>query len=206
MPLSDSQVKAEQAGPRRRNVSVGDSLFLVIESVSRGGGKSFEGRMRFPPGRQGKQVPVRIGVYGKGVGKWSLKEARVEWDRIRSWSKQNGRDPRELKRQERQALIQQSSGPTLQQACESYLAGAKSKAAQKENPNLLRNQVLPHFGGETALEHLCCDGKVHQARRCVSASWTLRPVEARAPVQAKCCGWSLTMPLIRSGSSTIRCS
>ena len=93
MPLSDSQVKAEQAGPRRRNVSVGDSLFLVIESASRGGGKSFEGRMRFPSGRQGKQVPVRIGVYSKGVGKWSLKEARDEWDRIRSWSKQNGRDP-----------------------------------------------------------------------------------------------------------------
>ena len=38
MPLSDSQVKAEQAGPRRRNLSVGDSLFLVIESASRGGG------------------------------------------------------------------------------------------------------------------------------------------------------------------------
>ena len=52
MPLSDSQVKAEQAGPRRRNVSVGDSLFLVIESASRGGGKSFEGRMRFPSGRR----------------------------------------------------------------------------------------------------------------------------------------------------------
>ena len=92
MPFSDSQVKAEQAGHRRRNVSVGDSLFLVIESVSRGGGKSFEGRMRFPSGRQGKQVPVRIGVYGKGVGKWSLKEARDEWDRIRSWSKQHGKD------------------------------------------------------------------------------------------------------------------
>ena len=115
MPLSDSQVKAEQAGLRRRNVSVGDSLFLVIESASRGGGKSFEGRMRFPPGRQGKQVPVRIGVYGKGVGKWSLKEARDEGDRIRSWSKQHGKDPRDLKRQEKQALIQQSSGPTLQQ-------------------------------------------------------------------------------------------
>ena len=56
MPLSDSQVKAEQAGLRRRNVSVGDSLFLVIESATRGGGKSFEGRMRFPPGRQGKQA------------------------------------------------------------------------------------------------------------------------------------------------------
>lgn len=31
MSFSDSQVKAEKAGIRRRNVSVGDSLFLVIE-------------------------------------------------------------------------------------------------------------------------------------------------------------------------------
>ena len=100
MPLSDSQVKAEVAGPHRWNVSVGDSLFSVIESVSRSGRKSFEGRICFPPGRQGKQVPVLIGVYGKGVGKWSLKEARDEWDRIRSWSKQNGRDPWELNCQE----------------------------------------------------------------------------------------------------------
>jgi len=56
MPFSDSQVKAEQAGPRRRNVSVGDSLFLVIESACRGGSKSFEGRMRCRPGRQRQQV------------------------------------------------------------------------------------------------------------------------------------------------------
>ena len=42
MPLSDSQVKAEMAGPHRWNVSVGDSLFSVIESVSRSGRKSFE--------------------------------------------------------------------------------------------------------------------------------------------------------------------
>ena len=100
MPLSDSQVRALRAGERRQSKSVGDSLILVIESVARGGGKSFEGRMRFPPGRAGKQVPVRIGPYGKGLGKWSLKEAREEWDRIRAWSKQTGLDPRELKRQE----------------------------------------------------------------------------------------------------------
>ena len=40
-----------------------------------------------------------------------------------------------------------------------YLASATSKAAQKEYPNLLRNQVLAHFGGETALEHLCQDAQ-----------------------------------------------
>ena len=60
-------------------------------------------------------MPARIGVDGRGVGKCSLKEARDEWDRIRSWSKQNGRNHRELKRLEKQALIQQSSGPTLEQ-------------------------------------------------------------------------------------------
>ena len=48
----------------------------------------------------------------QGVDKWPLKKARDEWDRIRAWNKQYGRDPRELKRLEKQALIQQSSGPT----------------------------------------------------------------------------------------------
>ena len=134
MSLTDSQVKAQKAGPRRRNVSVGDSLILVIESESRGGGKSFEGRMRFPSGRKGKQVPVRIGVYGKGVGKWSLREAKEEWDRIRAWSRENNKDPRELKKEEQQDQVQQSSGPTFAEACASYLRNAKTKASQKEYP------------------------------------------------------------------------
>ena len=93
MPLSDSQVKAEQPGSRRRNVSVGDSLFLVIESVSRGGGKSFEGRMRFPTGGRASRCLCGLACMEKA---WEvvLKEAWDEWDRIRSWSKQNGTDPR----------------------------------------------------------------------------------------------------------------
>ena len=49
--------------------------------------------------------------------------------------------------------IQHASGPTLQQAC-SRIRCCSSKAAQKEYPNLLRNQVLS-LRGETALEHLC---------------------------------------------------
>ena len=154
MPLSDSQVKALKAGPRKQNVSVGDSLIVVIESESRGGGKSFEGRLRFPPGRKGKQVPVRIGVYGKGVGKWSLREAREEWDRLRTWSRQTGRDPRELKKEEQQVQVQQSSGPTFAEACESYLRSAKTKASLKEYPNLLNNQIIPRLGADTPVEHL----------------------------------------------------
>ena len=157
MSLTDSQVKSQKAGPRRRNVSVGNSLILVIESESWGGGKFFEARMRFPPGRKGKQVPVRIGVYGKGIGKWSLREAKEEWDRIRAWSREKNKDPRELKMEEQQDQVQQSPGPTFAEACASYLRNAKTKASQKEYPNLLNNQVIPRLGADTPVWHLSWD-------------------------------------------------
>ena len=188
MPLSDSQVKALKAGPRKQNVSVGDSLLLVIESETRGGGKSFEGRLRFPPGRQGKQIPVRIGVYGKGVGKWSLREAREEWDRIRSWSRENNRDPRELKKEEQQDQVQQSSGPTFAEACDSYLRSAKTKASLKEYPNLLNNQVIPRLGADTPVEHLSWDHKGpggKKGRERVMEVFRSKVAEGKAPQAEK---------------------
>ena len=75
MSLSDSQVRSFQATEKREKKSCGDSLFLVVEPISKGGGKSFVGRMRFLPGRKSPVVDVRIGVYGKEVGKWSLRQA-----------------------------------------------------------------------------------------------------------------------------------
>ena len=188
MSLTDSQVKAQKAGPRRRNVSVGDSLILVIESESRGGGKSFEGRMRFPSGRKGKQVPVRIGVYGKGVGKWSLREAKEEWDRIRAWSRANNKDPRELKKEEQQDQVQQSSGPTFAEACASYLRNAKTKASQKEYPNLLNNQVIPRLGADTPVEHLSWDHKGpggKKGRERVMEVFRSKVAEGKAPQAEK---------------------
>ena len=96
IPLSDSQLKALKPLAKRQNISAGHALFVLIEPLAKGGGKSFVGRTRFPPGRAGKQVEVRIGVYGRGPGQWSLKEARDEWQRIRVWSLEQGRDPRDL--------------------------------------------------------------------------------------------------------------
>ena len=97
MPLSDSEVRSLEAGDKRKVVSAGDSLYIVVYPARRGGGKYFVGRMRHPPGAGAKQVEVQIGPYGKGAGKWSLKKARDEWDRIRAWSKDTGNDPHELK-------------------------------------------------------------------------------------------------------------
>ena len=113
MSLSDSQVRSFQATEKREKATCGDSLFLVVEPISKGGGKSFVGRMRFPPGQKSPVVDVRIGVYGKGVGKWSLRQAREEWSAIRTWSRENGKDPRERRREQKALLVQKTTSQNL---------------------------------------------------------------------------------------------
>jgi hypothetical protein len=46
MPLADSQIRALKATDKRQKPSRGDSLFLLVEPISKGGGKSLVGRMR----------------------------------------------------------------------------------------------------------------------------------------------------------------
>ena len=106
MSLSDSQVRFSQATEKRQKQSCGDSLLLVVEPINKGGGKPFVGWMRFRPGRKRPVVDVRIGVHGKGVGKWSLKEARGEWNLIRAWSKEHNKDPRDRKKTRQKFMVQ----------------------------------------------------------------------------------------------------
>ena len=111
MPLFDSEIRAFQATDKRQKASCGDSLYLVVEPAQKGGGKSFIAKTRFPPGRQGKWVEVRIGKYGRGVGRMSLKQARDEWRLIRAWSQENGKDPRDRKREAKDALWSRRRSP-----------------------------------------------------------------------------------------------
>ena len=127
MPLSDSEVRLIKAGDRHQTVSAGNSLYIQVYPESKGGRKYFFGRMRFPPGTHGKQVDVRIGPYGKGVDKWTLKQARDEWDRIRTWSREDGRDPRELKREQKQQGEEKGRGPTFKHLVDAYLAWGATK-------------------------------------------------------------------------------
>ena len=129
MPLSDKEIRDLAPTSKRQRVSCGDSLLVVVESVGRGGGKSFVGTTRFPPGRSGKQVDVRIGVYGRGAGKWTLLAARKEWERIRDWSREAGRDPREARAGE-----DQGPSKTLDEAIQGFLS---TKTLLKEHPHQL---------------------------------------------------------------------
>ena len=155
MPLTASEVAAFKATDKRQNKSCGDSLVLVVEPISKGGGKSFMGVTRFPPRSPkngGKRVEVRIGPYGKGVGKWTLKQARDEWDRIRAWSKEHNRDPRELKKEEKATPVEVSQGPTLAEVCESYCSASKNKTIT-EYRRILWGEALPRLGGDLPVAH-----------------------------------------------------
>ena len=108
-----------------------------------------------PPGRAGKQVEVRIGVYGKGPGKWTLRAAREEWERLRTWSKQTGNDPRDLYKEERKPKVDYSKLKTLKKTIELYLERSDhAPTTKKDYENKLYNQVLPALGEDTYLREL----------------------------------------------------
>ena len=65
MPLSDPEDRSLEAEHKRKVVSAGDSLYIVVYPVGRGGGKYFVGRMRHPPGAAAKQVEVQIATSSK---------------------------------------------------------------------------------------------------------------------------------------------
>ena len=160
MPVSDSDIRNLIPQETIKRVSVGDSLYIVMEPARKGGGKSFYGYIYFPPGGGGKRVQVCIGRYGKGPGKWSLKQARDEWVRIRAWSLETGRDPRELKKEEKRKVVDQQKAPTLERTAKEFLERSDLKAnTLKDYRNMLFNQVIPKFGGATPIKSLSWDAK-----------------------------------------------
>ena len=185
MALSDSQLRGLKATDKRQVKSCGDSLYIVVESLAKGGGKSFMGVMRFPPRSPkngGKRCEVRIGPYGKGVGNLSLKAARDEWEQIRTWSREHNRDPRELKKEEKEGPIQVSTGPTLAEVCDS-LQKSKNKTIE-DYRRILFGDALPILNGDLPVEHFW-DYKQRMGktgRELVMDYY--EAIDSRAPVQA----------------------
>ena len=95
-------------------------------------------------------------VYGKGAGKWTLKAAREKWESIRTWSRETGRDPRELRRGQPGADGERGPSKTLQDAIDGFL---DSKRSLKEFTltnyrRQLQNQVTDVIPAMTPLREL----------------------------------------------------
>ena len=80
-PLNHLQIKALRPTGSRQTKSCGDGLYLIVEPIHKAkNGKSFIGRMRFPPTKDGKQVDTRIGKFGDGVNEWSCAYRSLQFD------------------------------------------------------------------------------------------------------------------------------
>ena len=109
-------------------------------------------------GWKGKQLSVRIGVYGKGHNQWSLSDARDEWNRLKTWSKEEGRDPRDLQKEEKRLFVDKTNNPTLLDAAEGWLKVVDIKpSVKKDYERKIFNQVIPYFGGNTPIAQFAWD-------------------------------------------------
>ena len=117
MALTDSGLKALLPKEKKYRVSVGDALYVLVYP---NGGKYFVWKYRFPPNRSGQFRDYQIGPYGKGPGKWTLKQAKDEVIRLDQLRKA-GEDPRLLKSESKKELIKQATTPSLIKAAEGFL-------------------------------------------------------------------------------------
>ena len=123
MALTDSGLKALLPKEKKYRVSVGDALYVLVYP---NGGKYFVWKYRFPPNRSGQFRDYQIGPYGKGPGKWTLKQARDEQARLDVLRKA-GEDPRLLKSESKRELIKQATNPSLIKPAEGFLERSKNK-------------------------------------------------------------------------------
>ena len=75
---TQTEIQNQPATDKKQTYGLGNGLCVTIESIKKGGGKSFLGR------KKGKEV--RIGVFGSEPNKFTLKKAKIEWNKIQEWS------------------------------------------------------------------------------------------------------------------------
>ena len=83
---NDLQIRQRKPSDKRQVLPVGDGVFVVIEPIKKIKnnfvGKSLIGKCRFPPSKQGKQIDIRLGKYGIGKGRISIKETKDKFMRF----------------------------------------------------------------------------------------------------------------------------
>ena len=82
MPVSDSDIRNLIPQETIKRVSVGDSLYIVMELARKSGGKSFYGYIYFPPGvggvgKGGRKLSYTAKVQGNDL-RWTADETQLQ--------------------------------------------------------------------------------------------------------------------------------
>ncbi len=141
-------------GEGRKRLPVGESVYVVVEPVKEKTnymGKSFIGRCNFPRGRKGKQVDVRLGLYGIGRRRISIKEAKDKFRQVMEQSNETGVDPREIIKKEKNRLVITDNEHTCLEAVNGWFRQNEEEWSKTTVPDYKRrvfNQIFnPEVGG-----------------------------------------------------------
>ena len=156
MPLSDSDIKGLLPKEKVYRKSVGNNLYVEVrpqtikkDGSKGGGGKYFTWFYRYPLGTT-KGHWYSIGTYGRdSEGRWSLKRARDERNRLESLRKQ-GQDPKFLKSEEKESHRGNNAYTFRKVADEwmGYQRSANRDTTVRDYNNKLNSQILPVFGNK----------------------------------------------------------
>ena len=158
-PLTALDINRIRGFPKRKKLSCGNNLYLVVERwnpATEISSKSFIAKLRYPRTKgNNKYEEIRLGAFGKGVGKVTLAEAREELEEIIKESFATGRNPKLIakERKEGNYLRHQELGecPTLEEVSWEWLESKKkeySESNYKDYRNKIKNQILPILGGD----------------------------------------------------------
>ena len=156
MTLSMSKIireikKLDHKEKKYTGYKFGGGLYLIIEP-KKNKCKHFVGLTKYPRGTQ-KTVSVPLGVFEKDIKtKEDLNKVIFEWDLIKSWSKETGKDPRGYRTKDE---IQKSQ-TTLEELFNEYLEFYKQTHSENTYVDRKRKfgQILKFFGEKTSITDL----------------------------------------------------
>lgn len=154
MSITTKEINALRELKTRTRRGCGNGLLIVRDPRGKNGGLYFCGTMRRKVNGKLVAKDCWIGPYGNGPDEFSLKSAMKKWIEIRTWAKENNRDPSDFQKQKQQELEDQK---TLQDAVDRFLANKMLKvkeATYREYCLKLNNQIFQHIDPSTSLVDL----------------------------------------------------
>ena len=152
--LTDSEVRGLDPAAKGYARSVFRNLRVWVEPEGKGGGKSFEVAYRFPPSPYMQYY--RIGVYGKGHGQFTLKQAIQAQRDLYAWMDENpNRNPKERKKELKiEKIITNEEGHTFGELVEDYLNNCGKRQSTLKDDKRKFKQIFNYIPENTKLSRL----------------------------------------------------
>jgi len=121
-----------------------------LSVIKRGNSRYFQGRMRFPFNTSGKKIAIPIGVFERDV---LLEDALEKWYVIKSWSKENNKDPKLFGKDKEEKESEKTFKEVAIEYLEEVFKPQYKERTYQDRANKL-NQMLKFIGDEKLISDL----------------------------------------------------